>query len=197
MRRYYLSTALFVAVGVFIVYADHRWCGPAVFDGTSRWIGAVFPHWKSVQPLSLLGAMVAGVAFTSGFVTAVYTYLDSILVTETSAELATLKDEEIDAQFRAGIMVGLCEKVLTPIAFILGQPEFVIGWFALKVAVSWNRWNHTPGAVRASGSRSGSTAIADDYRARRRFDSFMIGTSMSLLGGVLVYFAMMVFVTVK
>jgi hypothetical protein len=69
------------------------------------------------------------------------------------------------------ILLGTCEAILYPTAFLMGHAEFVGVWLAVKVAGQWNLW-------------------LDDRHGRNRFNMFLIGNAMSIALGVLVWYVM-------
>jgi hypothetical protein len=79
------------------------------------------------------------------------------------------------------IAVGFCEAWLYPVALITGHADFIGLWLAVKVAGSWVRW-------------SGEGKKGDELdEARRRFNRFLIGNALSILGALIFYCVLKVF----
>jgi len=73
------------------------------------------------------------------------------------------------------IAVGFCEAWLYPVALITNHANFIGLWLAVKVAGSWVRW-------------SGEGKQGDELdEARRRFNRFLIGNALSILGASVFY----------
>lgn len=72
-------------------------------------------------------------------------------------------------------IIGLFESVMYPIFILVGKPEYIGGWLALKVAGNWKRWQ-------------------EDDEARRRFYKFLIGNLFTIAMGVLTYGFILAFV---
>lgn len=73
------------------------------------------------------------------------------------------------------LFVGFCEAVLYPSAFLMGKPEFIGVWLAVKVAGQWNFWS-------------------EDFIGRKRFQMFLIGSALSLIVCVLSFTIIKAFV---
>lgn len=71
--------------------------------------------------------------------------------------------------------VGFAEAILYPTALLIGQPEFIGFWLALKVAGQWKEWE--------SG-----------YQGRARFNRFLVGSALSIMVSGLTYGAFKSFV---
>jgi len=79
---------------------------------------------------------------------------------------------------RSATMIGVVERVLYTTSWLVGKPEFVAVWLALKVAGQWSRWTGSDGVTNTATS------------GRPIFNIFLIGNAFSiaygLAGGVLV-----------
>lgn len=75
------------------------------------------------------------------------------------------------------ILVGFCESILYPTAWLVDRPDFIAFWIALKTAGQWKAWQN--GA---------------EHEGRRRFLVFLIGSALSLLFASLGFWLMKVFV---
>jgi len=71
-------------------------------------------------------------------------------------------EDVVPANLWSPMLLGTCEALLYPTAFLVGQPEFVGVWLAVKVAGQWNYWT-------------------GDYRGRTRFNMFLIGNALSII----------------
>ena len=65
-------------------------------------------------------------------------------------------------------LVGVVERVLYTTSWLLGHPEFIAVWLALKVAGQWNRWSED----------------RDGIPGRAFYNVFLIGSGLSILYGV-------------
>ena len=72
------------------------------------------------------------------------------------------------------VLVGFCESVMYPIAFLIGRYEFIGVWLAVKVAGGWDSW------------RTGN-------EGRNRFQMFLIGNALSISLGFLTFVLISVF----
>lgn len=91
------------------------------------------------------------------------------------ASLFDLNDAKKRINSYPPAIVGLCEAVLYPSSFLMGKPEFIGVWLALKVAGQWKMWQ-------------------DNQVGRRRFNRFLVGNALSVIVGVLVYKAIKSFI---
>jgi len=74
------------------------------------------------------------------------------------------------------ILVGFCESILYPVAFIIGKPEFIGIWLAIKVAGSWDKWK------------------GEKRESRNQFQKFLIGNALSIIFGFLTYALIKIFI---
>ena len=84
-------------------------------------------------------------------------------------------------------LLGVCEGVLYPTAFLVGHAEFIGFWLLLKVAGQWPRW----------GLDSSQQKRPDDdslHEGRRRYYQFLIGNALAVLAGVGTYASMKIWV---
>lgn len=72
-------------------------------------------------------------------------------------------------------LVGVCEAVLYPTSWLVGKPEFIGVWLALKTAAGWKLWQKETGP-------------------RAHFQMFLIGNALSIVLGSLSFFFMRGFV---
>lgn len=70
------------------------------------------------------------------------------------------------------ILVGFCESILYPTSFLVGKPEFIAIWLALKTAGQWKLWQE---------------GHKDLYEGRRYFQMFLIGNALSVAFGLLAF----------
>jgi len=70
---------------------------------------------------------------------------------------------------------GVCESIMYLTAFLVGKPEFIGIWLALKVAGQWVRWKGE--APRRFFARRHNAEEANE--GRRRFNAFLIGNVSS------------------
>ena len=76
--------------------------------------------------------------------------------------------------WRAGV-VGLVERALYTTAFLLGSPEFIAIWLALKVAGQWERWK----ADWSSKARASELKDKKDT-ARAMYSGYLLGNALSI-----------------
>lgn len=69
-------------------------------------------------------------------------------------------------------MVGVVERTLYTVSWLLGKPEFVAVWLALKVAGQWSRWG--------SDAPNGGRKVA----GRAIFNVFLLGNAFSIAYGL-------------
>lgn len=96
------------------------------------------------------------------------------------------KNDELEMANRLSpALVGLCESVMYPTALVIGKSEFIGFWIAAKIAGSWVRWatHHDPQ----------HDPDAPD-QGRRRFNRFLIGNSLSIIGALATYAALKIWV---
>src|SRR2546425_10452035 len=65
-------------------------------------------------------------------------------------------------------MVGLVERTLYTASWLLGQPEFIAVWLALKVAGQWSRWSEV------------KNVQGKEMSGRAVFNTFLIGNAFSV-----------------
>lgn len=66
------------------------------------------------------------------------------------------------------LITGYLEGFLYPVVFILGRPEFIAVWWAMKLGGTWNEWK-------------------TEYVGRKRFQVFLQGNALSLISGYIIY----------
>ncbi len=84
-------------------------------------------------------------------------------------------------------LLGVCEGVLYPTAFLVGHAEFIGFWLLLKVAGQWPRW----GLDASQEKRLDDDAL---HEGRRRYYQFLIGNALAVLAGVGTYASMKIWV---
>lgn len=72
-------------------------------------------------------------------------------------------------------LLGLCESVLYPGAWIAGRADFIAVWLALKVAGEWQRW----------GTQGEDLDKLDE--GRRRYTKFLIGNALMIAAGAITF----------
>jgi hypothetical protein len=81
--------------------------------------------------------------------------------------------------WRAGV-VGIVERALYTSALLLGSPEFIAIWLALKVAGQWDRWKQDWSAkAREEELKDGRDT------ARAMYSGYLVGNALSLSYGVI------------
>lgn len=148
-------------------------------------VGLLFWFWVPAMPLAVVQTFPAVPADRWGRLLALYvfTMFGSHVVTFFSlvglrrlAELAQPVEYEARNAWLP-ILVGFCESILYPTAWLVGRLEFIGFWIALKTAGQWKAWQN-----------------GDDHQGRRRFLVFLIGSALSLLFASLGFWFMKVFV---
>jgi MFS family permease len=81
-------------------------------------------------------------------------------------------------KWRAGV-VGLVERTLYTTAFLMGIPEFIAVWLALKVAGQWERWK----TDWSSEARSKELKAKKDT-SRVMYSGYLLGNALSIAFGV-------------
>lgn len=72
-------------------------------------------------------------------------------------------------------VIGWLERFLYTTSILIGSPEFIAVWLALKVAGQWDRWKLDIGEKAAFGT----------VRARATYSVYLVGNGLSILfGGV-------------
>jgi hypothetical protein len=82
--------------------------------------------------------------------------------------------EETDELHRWRVQViGWLERFLYTTSILIGSPEFIAVWLALKVAGQWDRWRLDIGSKAAIGT----------VRARATYSVYLVGNGLSILFG--------------
>jgi hypothetical protein len=93
--------------------------------------------------------------------------------------LLRLHGDDSHADMWAPALVGISESVMYPMTLFLGKPEFIGVWLAVKVAGQWVRWKGDAG--------QSPTTVEPDIdklnEGRRRFNGFLVGSSLSIMSG--------------
>lgn len=168
-------------LGVILLLLDGCQSNPVQ---PGRWQPLV-PGVAAVRPFGFIGMFFFGSAVTALLLTYAVDWMFHVLRTE---DVERLCDADRDARAMAGIWIGVLEKGITVFGFTIGKPELLVAWFGLKVVVSWKRW---------TGDSASENDHAEHDRSRRRYVAFMLGTSLSLFAGVIVYAAMLWWVIPK
>lgn len=72
-------------------------------------------------------------------------------------------------------LIGFLEAIMYPTAFLIGHPEFIGLWMALKVAGQWGWWTVT------------NEDEEKVHQGRRRYYQSLIGNALSVLCGATTY----------
>jgi hypothetical protein len=130
------------------------------------WITRLIPMVKNNKFHLFLGIFVIALPISHIFSHIVSLFLSSIF---------KLKPWTTRENLFPPAIIGLFESVMYPIFFLLGKPEYIGAWLALKVAGSWKQWQ-------------------EDAEARRRFYKFLIGNLVTISIATLVYIFILSFV---
>jgi hypothetical protein len=123
-------------------------------------------------------------------------YLVSIVITHIiifytarlTAVLLDLNGPDKLTDLWSPVLVGICENIMYPTALIIDHSEFIGVWFAVKVAGQWVRW--TGETDRPKDNKQ--IEVANE--ARRRFNRFLVGNSLSIMAAFATYGALKIWV---
>lgn len=148
-------------------------------------VGLLFLFWLPAMPPSVAEAFPAVPADRWGVLLAIYvftmlgshllTFFSLVVLRRITGFATTVEYEPRNAWLP--ILVGFCESILYPTAWLVGKLEFVGFWVALKTAGQWKAWQD-----------------GQNHAGRRRFLVFLIGSALSLLFASLGFWFIKVFV---
>lgn len=151
------------------------------------------PEWMFLSPLStrvrpwawsrLIGIYLVSIALTNFLVAILVSRLKNWLVLDEQASPVT--------NTRASALVGLCESILYPTAFISERFEFVGVWLAIKGVSQWAGWKEDPEQTCQKVEVGGDSKA---FRARRRFNAFLVGNALSLMAAGVTWAALKIWV---
>ncbi len=97
------------------------------------------------------------------------------------AHEAGVPENQIDQYHRRDLpfLIGAVERGLYVASWLVGKPEFVGVWLVLKVAGSWKAWADDRKICWTVGSTTSTTTVI----GRHLFNTFLLGTALSLLNG--------------
>lgn len=160
-RWWYLILLLLAATGICLI-----WLNPQLPHEFGRLSKRVRPDaWSTLGGILLLSI--------------VFTHLLIFGASRLLRLLLRLQGDDSQADMWAPALVGICESVMYPMAFFFGRPEFIGVWLAVKVAGQWVRWKGEVG----ESPKSGKSDIEKLNEGRRRFNGFLVGSSLSIISG--------------
>lgn len=153
------------------------------------WLNPQLPHEfgrlsKRVRPDAW--SMVGGILLLSIVLTHLLIFGASRLL----KLLLRLHGDDSQADMWAPALVGIAESVMYPMALFLGKPEFIGIWLAVKVAGQWVRWKGDA----MQSSAPGESEIEKLNEGRRRFNGFLVGSSLSIMSGTATWCALKIWV---
>ena len=169
---WYVILLLLSAAGICLI-----WLNPQLPHEFGRLSKKVRPDaWSTVGGILLLSIVL--------------THLLIFGVSRLLRLLLRLHGDDSHADMWSPALVGISESVMYPMALFLGKPEFIGVWLAIKVASQWVRWKGDAGQFPASGESD----IEKLNEGRRRFNGFLVGSSLSIMSGTATWGALKIWV---
>ena len=159
---WYVVLAVVLLKGILLVSSN---------PSTPPWLLAVIP-WLPAETLSrVLGLFLISLVASDLLVFAAIRGVD---------KLFGLEGESTVEDLWPSTLVGVVEGIMYPISFLVGRPEFIGIWLAVKVAGQWVRWG-TEFPSRRGSKREHQAEIIEAKRGRRRFNKFLIGNALRII----------------
>ncbi len=169
---WYVILFLLAAAGICLI-----WLNPQLPHEFGRLSKRVRPDaWSTVG-----GILLLSIVLTHLFIFGASRLLRSLL---------SLHGDDSPADMWSPTLVGISESVMYPMALFLGKPEFIGVWLAVKVAGQWVRWKGDAGQSTASAGSD----IEKLNEGRRRFNGFLVGSSLSIMSGTATWGALKIWV---
>lgn len=132
---------------------------------------------KRVRPdawLIFIGILLSSVVITHGV---------SFIVSRSLRSILNLKGKDTNADMFSPALVGICESIMYPMSFFVGEPKFIGVWLAVKVAGQWVRWKGDDKKDKLETDIETETL----NEGRRRFNGFLVGNAVSIMFGVITW----------
>ena len=164
-KSWYLALSILIVVGLLLLWVD----GPDLPR-----LAVIQPHDCHINWSCLLGVYVTAIPLS---------HLVIAFALFRTTKLFELKGSNLRQRLWPPALIGILEAVMYPTALLIGKPEFIGLWLALKVAGQWGWWT-----VEDSNEEN-------VHRGRRRYYQSLIGNALSVLCGATTYLGILLLAT--
>jgi len=185
---YRLAAYTMGVVGAFLILLALV-LGVELPDAVVRHLARLHGPKITVDSLLLVGLLLAGAAGSNFLVYFLVHRLGQRLLAECKLT------ENYDPRRPTSFLLGLCENTMYPVSLLVGKPEFIGVWLAVKVAGAWILWGSPRCEFdklvcgREEEERKFLKQELEDAqkKAQRNFSVLLIGSALSIMCSGIVY----------